>query len=271
MFVTIIEFKLTSLAGFVLVPFALWNRTSFLAERVLGNVVGSGLKVMVLAVIVGIGSNYFESFTAALAGQEPDIGQAMSLMLAALSLFGLGIFGPTVAAGLISGGPQLGAGAAVGTMVGGASIAAAGAIGASGAARLATSGTLSAIRAGTTLGAAASSAYRLGQETSMTPSFTAGLSGVGSATASVARQKIGAALGVNEAAAAGRAAVWSAFSGNDAADPARSPNRSETSPGWAQALRRQQTARHYRHVAAHALSSGDHGGASVTPDISEKE
>ena len=26
----------TTLAGFVLVPFALWNRTSFLAERVLG-------------------------------------------------------------------------------------------------------------------------------------------------------------------------------------------------------------------------------------------
>src|SRR3546814_6974885 len=59
LFITILEFKLTSLAGFILVPFALWNRTSFLAERVLGNVVSSGIKVMVLAVIVGIGSNYF--------------------------------------------------------------------------------------------------------------------------------------------------------------------------------------------------------------------
>ena len=36
LFITIIEFKLTRLAGFVLVPFALWNKTSFLAERVLG-------------------------------------------------------------------------------------------------------------------------------------------------------------------------------------------------------------------------------------------
>ena len=74
MFVTIIEFKLTTLAGFVLVPFALWNRTSFLAERVLGNVVSSGVKVMVLAVIVGIGSNFFAEFTTALQGHEPDIG-----------------------------------------------------------------------------------------------------------------------------------------------------------------------------------------------------
>ena len=56
LFVTLIEFKLTTLAGFVLVPFALWNKTAFLAERVLGNVVSSGIKVLVLAVIVGIGS-----------------------------------------------------------------------------------------------------------------------------------------------------------------------------------------------------------------------
>src|SRR3546814_7635966 len=112
MFVTILEFKLTSLAGFILVPFAFWNRTSFLAERVLGNVVSSGIKVMVLAVIVGIGSNYFTQFTTALQGQEPDIGQAMSLVLASLALFGLGIFGPGIASGLVAGAPQLGAGSA---------------------------------------------------------------------------------------------------------------------------------------------------------------
>lgn len=73
-FITILEFKLTTLAGFILVPFALWNRTSFLAERVLGSVVSSGIKVMVLAVIIGIGSGFFIDFTEALAGAEPDIG-----------------------------------------------------------------------------------------------------------------------------------------------------------------------------------------------------
>ncbi|MCV5664759.1 type IV secretion system protein, partial [Escherichia coli] len=41
LFITIREFKLTTLAGFVLVPFALWNKSSFLAERVLGNVISS--------------------------------------------------------------------------------------------------------------------------------------------------------------------------------------------------------------------------------------
>src|SRR3546814_825305 len=134
LFVTIIEFKLTTLAGFILVPFALWNRTSFLAERVLGSVVSSGIKVMVLAVIVGIGSGFFADFTTALQGEEPDVGQAMSLMLAALTLFGLGIFGPGIASGLVAGAPQLGAGAALGatagavgvtTLAGGAAVGAA--------------------------------------------------------------------------------------------------------------------------------------------------
>src|SRR5215471_14225735 len=36
LFITLIEFKLTTLAGFVLVPFGLFNKTAFLAERVLG-------------------------------------------------------------------------------------------------------------------------------------------------------------------------------------------------------------------------------------------
>ncbi|EPL4508733.1 P-type conjugative transfer protein TrbL, partial [Pseudomonas aeruginosa] len=62
LFITLIEFKLTTLAGFVLVPFALWNKTSFLAEKVLGNVVSAGVKVLVLAVIVGIGSGLFAQF-----------------------------------------------------------------------------------------------------------------------------------------------------------------------------------------------------------------
>src|SRR3546814_13334335 len=77
---------------------------------------------MVLAVIVGIGSNFFTEFTDALQGQEPDIGQAMSLVLASLSLFGLGIFGPAIASGLVSGAPQLGAGAALGTPLGAAGV-----------------------------------------------------------------------------------------------------------------------------------------------------
>jgi len=115
LFVTLIEFKLTTLAGFVLVPFGLFNKTAFLAERVLGNVVTSGVKVLVLAVILGIGTTLFGQFTQGFGGNQPSLEDALGLVLAALSLLGLGIFGPGIASGLTSGAPQLGAGAAVGT------------------------------------------------------------------------------------------------------------------------------------------------------------
>src|SRR6202167_13019 len=126
LFVSLIEFKLTTLAGFVLVPFGLFDRTAFLAQKVLGNVVASGVKVLVLAVIVGIGTTLFSQFTQTYAGGQPTIEQALSVVLAALAMLGLGIFGPGIATGLISGAPQLGAGAAVGSLIGAGSVIAAG-------------------------------------------------------------------------------------------------------------------------------------------------
>ena len=265
LFVTILEFKLTTLAGFILVPFALWNRTGFLAERVLGNVVSSGIKVMVLAVIVGIGSNYFTQFTSAIAGQEPDIGQAMSLVLASLALFGLGIFGPSIASGLVAGAPQLGAGAVAGTAIGAAGVTMLGA----GAARAAGGAALGAVRAGTAMGAAGSTAYRLGQEAAGTSSVAAGVGGMARAGGNAARAGMSNALGLGEAASSGRAAGAAAFaSGGNA--PAADAGASGA-PAWAQALKAQQTARHHRQVALQTLKEGDRGGASATPDIKERE
>src|SRR5579863_1877566 len=129
LFVTLIEFKLTTLAGFVLVPFGLFGKTAFLAERVLGNVVASGVKVLVLAVIVGIGTTLFGQFTQGFAGQQPSLEDALGLVLASLALLGLGIFGPGIATGLTAGAPQLGAGAAVGTALAAGGLGVAGAMG----------------------------------------------------------------------------------------------------------------------------------------------
>ncbi|MDH7638091.1 P-type conjugative transfer protein TrbL [Sphingomonas oryzagri] len=263
MFVCILEFKLTTLAGFVLVPFAFWNRTSFLAERVLGGVVSSGIKVMVLAVIVGIGSNYFAEFTAALQGKEPDIGQAMSLVLASLAMFGLGIYGPSIASGLVAGAPQLGAGAVVGTAVGvaGAAMAAASVGGAAAGAAL------GAVRAGTAMGAATKAAYGMGQEAAGSSSISAGLSGVGRAAGGAARARMSDAFGLRSAAESGRNAAWSSMTGQAPAAANDAPDM----PAWARAVQSQQSARHVRQTVAQTLREGDSGGAAATPDISEKE
>src|SRR4051812_19884668 len=190
LFVTLIEFKLTTLAGFVLIPFGLFGQTAFLAERVLGNVVSSGVKVLVLAVVVGIGSTLFAEFTRGLGGNQPSVEDAMAIVLAALSLLGLGIFGPGIANGLISGGPQLGAGSAIGT-----GLAAGGAVMAGGAA----TGT-AARGAGTALGATAAAArggaaIAGGAVTSygIASAGQSGMAGIASGLGGVARAGAGAA------------------------------------------------------------------------------
>ena len=110
LFVTLIEFKLVTLAGFVIIPFALWNKTAFLAERVLGAVVSAGIKVLVLAVIAGIGAGMFAQFNWLLQVLCLRSRNALALMLAALALLGLGIFGPGIATGLIGRCPAIGCG-----------------------------------------------------------------------------------------------------------------------------------------------------------------
>jgi type IV secretion system protein TrbL len=269
MFVTIIEFKLTTLAGFILVPFALWNRTSFLAERVLGNVVSSGIKVMVLAVIVGIGSNFFSEFVSSMQGQEPDLGAAMSLALGALSLFGLGIFGPGIASGLVAGAPQLGAGAALGTAVGAAGVTMLAGGATVGAARALGGAGLGAIRAGTSMGSAASTAAQLGKETG-----GSAIGGMAAAARGAAAQKMESTFGLGAAAERGRDAAWSALNrtgGSSSSGAGDAASGGDATPSWARNLRAQQNARHHRQIALHTLQQGDRGGASATPDIKEKE
>ena len=160
LFIAIIEFKLTTLAGFVLVPFALFGQTAFLAERVLGNVISSGIKLMVLAIVVGIGSSIFGTLVRPTA--DITLTQAASTILAAIAVFGLAIFVPGIAAGLITGAPQLGAGAAVATTAAAGGTVVAGGMLASGAARLAGRASGAAIRAAASLTGTVGAAYQAG-------------------------------------------------------------------------------------------------------------
>jgi type IV secretion system protein TrbL len=101
--------------------------------------------------IVGVGSTLFSQFTSGFGGNQPTIEDAMTLVLAALSLLGLGIFGPGIANGLVSGGPQLGAGAAVGAGIAVGGMVAAGAGIAASGASLARSAVTGAARGGAAL------------------------------------------------------------------------------------------------------------------------
>jgi type IV secretion system protein TrbL len=287
LFITILEFKLTTLTGFVLVPFALWNKTSFLAERVLGNVVSSGIKVMVLAVIVGIGTTFFSQFTSAMPAQEPSLAAAMSLALGSLALFGLGIFGPGIATGLVAGAPQLGAGAVAGTgmAIAGTAMLAAGGAG------VAARGGLSAVRAATAVGSGASTAYGLAQATSGATGMAgmaAGVSGVAKAGAGAAYQAArgaasNAASGLRESAQAGRQGAWRATGGTRSSSSSSATGEpgphgstdgggsSATPPAWARRLRSQQQRRGHVQNIHQAVRDGDRPGHGISPTLHEKE
>ena len=289
LFVTLIEFKLTTLAGFVLIPFGLFGKSAFMAERVLGNVISSGIKVLVLAVIIGIGSTLFSEFTSGFNGATPSIDDAMAIVLAALSLLGLGIFGPGIANGLISGGPQLGAGAAIGTGLAAGGVVAAGAAAAgavvTGGAALA-GGAAAAARGGAALAGGASTAYSLGA------AGQAGASGVASGLGSVASTGAKAAVSplkreAGRAAdslkqsyqAGGQAATEIATGASgaattataEAASPGAASSTSDGPPAWAKRMKRSQQMSHGVQAAAHAVRSGDSHGGGSSVNLSESD
>lgn len=310
LFVALIEFKLTTLAGFILIPFALFNRTAFLAEKVLGNVVSSGVKIMVLAVISAIASGLFKQFATSYGDAVPTVGQATSVVLASLAIVGLSIFGGSIANGLISGAPQLGAGAAVGTgmavgAMGAAAVAGVGAVASGGAA--AVGATAAAARGGAAIAGAATSAYSAGAAGASggAGSMAAGIGGMGRAVGgNVANAVKGAASragsslkesyaaggrwaargmgeggegGEGGAGGSGPAPSGGGPAGGDDAPTGGGPTGGGEGggpdaqpPRWARNMKRRNAAAHAAE-AAHVIRSADGGGGSASIDLSEKE
>jgi type IV secretion system protein TrbL len=273
LFITLIEFKLATLAGFVLIPFGLFGKTAFMAERVLGLVISSGVKVLVLAVIVGIGSTLFDEFRVGFGGAQPTIEDAMAVALASLCLLGLGIFGPSIANGIVSGGPALGAGAAAGTV-----LAAGGAlVGGAAAARLG-AGSLAGGVGGAARGAAftsgaANSAYALGLAGKTgAAAAAAGVAGVGRAAAGAAMSPLRrAAASLKDSYRSGGRATVTATGGTISGGAPTVPSSPDGPPAWAAAMKRRQAMTHGASVAAHTLRSGDGGGSGASVDLNQKD
>jgi type IV secretion system protein TrbL len=124
-FVSLIVFKISALAAFVLVPFAIFSKTSFIAERPLGYVVSGGVRLFIIAGLVSISYDLFANIQLT----ELAIDQVAGITLGAIALAVLSFVAPRIAGDIISGGPSLGggtalAGAAAGALVSGAGISA---------------------------------------------------------------------------------------------------------------------------------------------------
>ncbi len=254
LFVTLIEFKLTTLAGFILIPFGLFGKTAFAAERVLGNVISSGVKVLVLAIVVGIGSTLFSQFTSGFNGATPTIDDAMSLVLAALSLLGLGIFGPGVANGIVSGGPQLGAGSAIGANLAAGGMVAAGAgLTSVGANALGNASSQAALSGAYATGAGAN-AYQSG-----------GMSGVAGASLSALSKPL------SQAGQSLKSSFDAGMSGAALTAPSPSTSSSPVSaPDWARRMQRSQMVTQGAQHSLHAVKSASEGGAGSSVNLSEE-
>jgi type IV secretion system protein TrbL len=271
-FVVLIEFKISTLIGFALVPFGLFGRTAFMAERVLGAVIATGVKVMALAVVIGIGSTLFDQFVQTWQGGQPTLEQVLALVLASVVLLGLSIFCPSIASGLMSGAPQLGLGAAVGTglTIGGMAVAGAAV-------------TQMAVGAGS--GLAAKAALAGGGRPP-----PGGNGGGDNGAPSPANDPVppwrppsapaSPPAPANDAAApeaktAKKAA--SGGSGSGASAPSedaglQANGQAETptnAPRWARELKHHQQLAHGASLTAHALASGDDHSAGASPSLSE--
>ena len=242
LFVTLIEFKLTTLAGFVLIPFGLFGKTAFMAERVLGNVVSSGIRVLVLA---------------------------------SLTLLGLGIFGPGIANGIVAGGPQLGAGSAAGTAVlaGGAAVGGiAGAKLAGGAVASAASSVASgASRAagGATMAYATGSAGKSGGA-----AVAGGMAGVGRAAGGAALSPLRKAADSAKGNFREGARAAASNMGGRVASSSGSPSSAQSEsgpPSWAKSMKQRQSLGHSASLAAHTVRAGDGHGAGASIDTQEKD
>ncbi len=103
-FVALIAFKLGALAAFVALPWGVFSGTSWVAERPIGWVVGSSIRLFVLAFIASISVTFVDSLPATMTLDE---GGVLNVLLFGLTVMTLAWFGPMLASEVVQGQPHL--------------------------------------------------------------------------------------------------------------------------------------------------------------------
>lgn len=105
--IAILAFKIGTLLAFILIPFSLIKHTSFMAERPLGWVVASAVRLMALTLVVGIGQSVMG--TLQLDAETMSIAKALDVTFGAVVLMILSLLASRLAGDVVSGAPRLGA------------------------------------------------------------------------------------------------------------------------------------------------------------------
>ena len=126
-FVALIAFKLGSLAAFVALPWGVFSGTAWVAERPIGWVATSAVRLFLLAFVVSVSVSYVEQLPAEM---ELEAGGALHVLLFACTILALSWLATTLASEVMQGSPSLsaaqpaqGAAAGAATLVGSAATA----------------------------------------------------------------------------------------------------------------------------------------------------
>ena len=103
-FLAFLEYRLLSLAAYLAIPFAVLGPTSFVAERAIGYIAASAMKLLVLGTIIAVSGATLTSLTFE---GTPTLAQAFGVAVLAAAIFVLAIKAPRAAAGLVNGGPVM--------------------------------------------------------------------------------------------------------------------------------------------------------------------
>lgn len=230
-FYAVLEFNLLAAVVGIFLPFGFLEQTKFLAEKAIGAIVSSGIKLMVLAFIMAVIEPTLSTLTFSSGLTFTEIWSAL-LTVGAVAF--LAWNAPGIAAGLLAGSPSLSAGTAVqNALVGGTGVALAG-MGAYGLTKMAVEG-----------------AGKIGAAMHLTGSSMSG-GGTGGAGAAVASGPAPAGQSNPSASASNPASATSgvAGGGSEAGQKAEAPK-------WA------KTALHAMHPPEEAQPSG----GSATPRL----
>ncbi len=133
-FVTYLEFAMISTLALIFIPFGVFQHTAFLTEKTFGAVISFGVKLMVLGLVVSVAMPLLKTLELP---PDPSFAQLFQMIIVCLAIAGLSWHAPSLAAGLLAGGPVLSAHSALHTATTGVAAGTAAAVGAVSAPRVA--------------------------------------------------------------------------------------------------------------------------------------
>lgn len=99
-----IEFALVATVGFILLPFAAFSKTAFLAERAIGAIIQFGVRLMALSLVIGLAYPILAQIKLP---EDPGWDPILFLMGTSIVVAAIAWHAPGVVAGLFAGAPSL--------------------------------------------------------------------------------------------------------------------------------------------------------------------